>query len=78
MCIRDRYKGGPQKAVDDGIIIELDPYLEGDAPNYSKLLKEHPDWDKQVKLDSGKHYTFAFLRLSLIHIWNKVTFRMRF
>lgn len=56
------YKGGPQKAVDDGIIIELDPYLKSDAPNYSKLLKEHPDWDKQVKLDSGKHYTFAFLR----------------
>ena len=35
------YKGGPQKAIDDEVIIELDPYLEEYAPNYMKILKEN-------------------------------------
>lgn len=52
------YKGGPQKALDDGIIMELDNYLP-QAKNYSKVLQEHPDWEKQTITDQGKHYTFA-------------------
>ena len=56
------YKGGPQKAIDDGIIIDLDPYLKEYAPNYMKVLKEHPEWEKESTLDSGKHYTMASFR----------------
>ena len=52
------YKGGPQKAMEDGVIAGLDDYLSL-ATNYSKILKEHPDWDKQTTTDEGKHYTFA-------------------
>lgn len=55
------YTGGAQKAIDDGIIIELDSYLDK-AENYSKVLKDNPDWNKQVITDSGKHYTFAWFR----------------
>lgn len=55
------YKGGPAKAVEDGVIIYLDDYMKY-APNYSKYLKEHPEVEKQVLTDDGKHYTFAFLR----------------
>ncbi len=56
------YSGGVQKAVDSGIIIEIDQYIDQNAPNYKRVLEQHPDWDKQVKLDSGKHYTFAWFR----------------
>ena len=56
-----KYRGGAQKAIDDGVIIELDSYLE-QAANYQKLLDEHPDWNKQVITDAGKHYTFAWFR----------------
>ena len=56
------YKGGPQKAIDDEVIIELDPYLEEYAPNYMKVLKENPQWEKESTLDSGKHYTMASFR----------------
>ena len=56
------YKGGPQKAIDDGVIIELDPYLKEYAPNYMKILKENPQWEKESTLDSGKHYTMASFR----------------
>lgn len=55
------YKGGPAKAIEDGIIIELDEYLDY-APNYKKFLEENPDINRQVVTDDGKHYTFAFIR----------------
>ena len=55
------YKGGPAKAVEDGVIVYIDDYLD-DAPNYKKYLEEHPDVAKQVVTDEGKHYTFAFIR----------------
>lgn len=55
------YKGGPQKAVEDGVIIYIDDYLDY-APNYKKYLEEHPEVEKQVVTDDGKHYTFAFIR----------------
>ena len=55
------YDGGPQKAIDDGVIIELDDYLK-DAPNYKKLLDSDSEINKQVITDSGKHYTFAWIR----------------
>ena len=57
-----KYKGGPQKAIDEKIIIEIDEYLDQYSPNYKKVLEEHPDWDKQVMTDSGKHYTYAWFR----------------
>lgn len=57
------YKGGPEKAIDDGVIVEISPEdLETKAPNLAKVLKEHPEWDKQVKTDSGKYYCFPALR----------------
>ena len=44
------YDGGPQKAIDDGVIIELDDYLK-DAPNYKKLLDSDSEINKQVITD---------------------------
>lgn len=36
------YSGGPDKAIDDGLIISLDEYLEqGKLPNYKKALEEN-------------------------------------
>ena len=55
------YKGGPSKAVEDGVIIYLDEYLEY-APNYKKFLDENPDIAKQVMTDDGHYYTFAWFR----------------
>lgn len=52
------YKGGAKKAIDDGVIIELDPYLDK-ATNYKKVLDNNPDIDRQTTTDDGKHYCFA-------------------
>ena len=55
------YKGGADKAIDDGVIISIDDYLDY-APNYKKILEDNPEWDKQVVTDAGEHYTFAWFR----------------
>lgn len=52
------YKGGAQKAIEDGVIIAIDEYLDK-APNYKKYLEEHPEIDKQTTTDDGRHYCFA-------------------
>lgn len=56
------YNGGPQAALDDNFIIALDPYLEKYSPNYYSVLKQNPQWDKEVTTDSGIHYTYAWIR----------------
>lgn len=55
------YAGGPQKAIDDGKIIDIGEYKEY-APNYFKYLEEHPEVEKLVKTDDGKYFGFAFVR----------------
>lgn len=54
------YAGGPEKAIEDGIIKELD--FKNKAPNLYKYLQENPDVDKQIKTDSGKYFGFPFIR----------------
>lgn len=48
--------GGPEKAIKDGWLADMTPYLEKYAPNYYKLLQQD-DWAaKNVKTDSGLVY----------------------
>ncbi|WP_309121570.1 extracellular solute-binding protein [Paenibacillus sp.] len=52
------YPGGPEKAIADNVLIELNDVIEQHAPNLKKYLDEHPDMKKQVVTDSGKMYVF--------------------
>lgn len=52
------YPGGPEKALKDGIIIDIEPYLEEYAPNYKRMIEEDPELLKQSKTDSGAVYGF--------------------
>lgn len=57
------YAGGPGAAINDGVIISLDDVVsQGKAPNFMKLMSEHPDVDKMIKTSSGSYYCFPFLR----------------
>lgn len=51
-----------EEYLDDGLILDLTNLLPEKAPNYWKFLQEHPDFDKDVKTDSGKYYSFGFFR----------------
>lgn len=57
------YAGGPSAAIEDGIIITLDEYVEGGkAPNLKAILDAQPIIDKSIKTADGHYYVFPFLR----------------
>jgi len=56
------YPGGPEKAIQEKQIITFDDLMEKHAPNLTKYLKEHPEVDKLVTTNDGKHYMFPFIR----------------
>lgn len=56
------YSGGPGAAISDGVIIDLNDVVANKAPNFAKLLADHPNIDKMVKTSNGDYYCFPFLR----------------
>jgi len=56
------YPGGPQKAIDDGIIIPLNDVIEKYCPNFKAYLEANPEIDKLIKTDEGNYYVFPFIR----------------
>lgn len=52
------FPGGAAKAVKDGYIIDTTDLVEKYAPNYKKILEEHPDWKKYVMTDDNRMFGF--------------------
>ncbi|MGM0126117.1 hypothetical protein IGI37_003518 [Enterococcus sp. AZ194] len=55
-----------QMYLEDNVIKDLTDLLPEKAPNYWAFLKEHPDYDRAVKTDDGKYYSFGFFRDNVI------------
>lgn len=58
---RDFQGGGPNKAIKDGIILDLTSLMQEHAPNYMALLKENPEWKRQAVTDEGVYYNFPYI-----------------
>lgn len=56
------YPGGPQKAIDDGVIIKLNDTFADYAPDLMAYLEANPEDDKQIRTDDGNYYAFPFIR----------------
>ncbi|MCI6674329.1 MAG: extracellular solute-binding protein [Sphaerochaetaceae bacterium] len=56
------YPGGPQVAIDDGVIIPLNDVFKKYCPNITKFLDEHPDVAKMISTNDGTYYAFPYLR----------------
>ena len=56
------FSGGPQKALDEQIIIPLNDIIDKYCPNLKKYLQENPEIDKMIKTDDGTYYCFPFIR----------------
>ncbi len=56
------YPGGPEKAIEDGVILDLTEIIDKYCPNLKAYLKANPEVDKQVKTDSGKYYIFPCIK----------------
>lgn len=57
-----KYKGGPEKAISDNVIMDLTEIIPEKAPNLNKLLNEHDDWRRLVTTDAGQYYCFPAIR----------------
>jgi putative aldouronate transport system substrate-binding protein len=56
------YPGGPEKAIEDGVIIPLNEIFEKYCPNISAFLKANPDYARMIKTDDGNYYVFPLIR----------------
>jgi putative aldouronate transport system substrate-binding protein len=58
-----KFKGGPEKAIKDNLIIPLNDVIDKNAPNLKKILSSDKELDKMVKTDDGKYYVFPIFRV---------------
>jgi putative aldouronate transport system substrate-binding protein len=57
------YPKGAQRAIDDGVIISLNPYMDkGLMPNLSAMLQKDPELNAAVKTYKGQYYVFPSIR----------------
>jgi putative aldouronate transport system substrate-binding protein len=59
------FAGGPQKALEDEVIIELGGLIKGYAPNFSKILAEHENVRRDSITDAGLFYMMPLLKMDL-------------
>ena len=52
------YPGGPQGAIDEGVILPLNDIIEKYCPNLKKFLENNPELAKMMKTDEGNYYCF--------------------
>lgn len=58
----DDLDGGLTKLYEDGVIIDLTPYLPEYAPNYWRWLNSDPNILREVMDDEGRVFCFAFAK----------------
>lgn len=56
------YPGGPDKAIDEGIITPLNEYFEKVSPNIKKLLEENESWSMNSMTDEGYYYQYPMFK----------------
>ncbi|MEM9423638.1 MAG: extracellular solute-binding protein [Spirochaetota bacterium] len=57
-----KYPGGPQRLIEDDVLVPLNEAVEKWAPNYSQLLAEDPAVRRGMSTDEGMLYGFSFIR----------------
>ena len=56
------FSGGPEKAITDGAILQLNDIIDQYAPNLKAYLSSDAEADKMVKTDTGKYYVFPSIK----------------
>lgn len=67
------YPGGPQKAIEDKIIIPLNDYIDKYAPNFKKAMTDRdelsPFYARESKTDNGDYFAFPNLNVGTARIF---------
>ena len=56
------FNGGPEKNIEEGLILDLTELIEKHAPNFKAYLEANPDVDKLIQTTDGRYYCFPFIR----------------
>lgn len=56
------HTGGPQKAIDDGIITPLNDYIDLVSPNLKKILDENPEYKAAIMTDKGDIFEYPMIK----------------
>lgn len=62
------YPGGPEVAVRDEYIYSLNDIIPAYCPGLENLLKEHPEFEKEMKTDSGTFYAFPSMSIEEVQL----------
>ena len=62
IIINDWYTLGAQQYIEDGILVDISPYVPKYMPNLWKFSEENPDLARAYILDGGKIYTPCMIR----------------
>ncbi len=54
--------GGVDSKLRDRVVLPLNDFMDDYAPALSEYLKQHPNIDREVKLDDGTYPCFPFIR----------------
>ncbi|HBG76768.1 MAG TPA: ABC transporter substrate-binding protein, partial [Clostridiales bacterium] len=57
----EKYKGGIDRAIHDGIYININELCEQYAPNYMKIINSDPELRKEVYSDTGNLMGFSMV-----------------
>ncbi len=58
----DFFKYGPSKAIQDGIIEKLNPYIKSFSPNLKRYLEQNPEIRQMITTSEGDYYFYPFIR----------------
>ncbi|HML48642.1 MAG TPA: extracellular solute-binding protein [Clostridia bacterium] len=58
------YVGGAQKAIDDGIILQLNDLVQTSSPNMKHLIDNNEEIRKAISTDTGALYVYPYLKLN--------------
>lgn len=62
MIINDWYSLGAEEYIEDGILVDISPYVPKYMPNLWKFSEEHPDLARAYIADGGKIFTPCMIR----------------
>jgi putative aldouronate transport system substrate-binding protein len=70
------YPGGPEKAINDRVILKLNDLINNYAPNLKEVLNRNPEYDRMIKTDNGIYYNFPNIRSDVgLCIWQGLQVR---
>lgn len=68
------YPGGPEKAIEDNVIIKLNDLMEH-TPNFAKLVTHGGDYERQAKTDSGSYFAFPSINTGDARVFSGLILR---